>query len=372
MLAVHTFARRRRFSLVALLTLVVSILLHLALLRSVTRGEAERATLLPTTPVIVQLQPAPAAEAAPPKPAPKPKPKPRTVRKARPVPPPPPAPKVVAESEPAASTSSDDPVPADPASDSNAIAATSGPAADTAPAQQAEPAEPAPQAKPAPAAHALPPPSALLNYSVHAKRSDGDYQGSGSIRFTRNEDSYSVEGEIKLLFMSLLTFQSSGQIESQGLAPVLYTEKRFRKSATNTHFQRDPQLVSFSASTISYARSGMEQDRASIVWQLAALGRGDAAQLAPGAELAVFVAGTRDGDTWHLQVTGEEEIQAAGQTLRAVHVLRQPRPGSYDQKLDIWLAPGLQWYPVKLRFTEANGDVLDLSLNDAQQTPNGN
>jgi len=47
----------------------------------------------------------------------------------------------------------------------------------------------------------------------------------------------------------------------------------------------------------------------------------------------------------------------------AWHVMRAPRAGSYDKKLDIWLAPQQQWYPVRLRETETNGDYLDMSLS---------
>ena len=43
--------------------------------------------------------------------------------------------------------------------------------------------------------------------------------------------------------------------------------------------------------------------------------------------------------------------------------MRIPRQGSYDQKLDIWLAPQQGWYPVKLRYTETNGDYLDMALS---------
>jgi hypothetical protein len=50
----------------------------------------------------------------------------------------------------------------------------------------------------------------------------------------------------------------------------------------------------------------------------------------------------------------------------AWHVVRIPRPGSYDQKIDIWLAPQQGWYPVKIRYTETNGDFLDMSLSNVQ------
>lgn len=373
MLGLSSSPRRRRFSLLALPTLAVSLLLHLALLRSVASwdvGKDVKDAFLAAKPVVIQLQAA--QESAKPAQAPPAARKRRTPVK-RKAPKPSPAPEVASpspaiETSPLADAGSNAISNADTAPAAQAL----GQPADTPAAEQLPPAKPESESTSPTPTRASPPPSALLSYSVQAKRSEGNVEGTGSIRFTRNQDSYRVDGEVKALFMSLLNFQSEGQIEPQGLAPVIYTEKRFRKSATNTHFQRERQVVSFSASTTSYPRTGMEQDRASIVWQLAALGRGDAAQLAPGAELDIFVAGIRDGDVWHLQVVGEEDMQVAGQSVRALHVLRQPRAGSYDQKLDIWLAPALQWYPVKLRFTEANGDVLDLTLNDLQQAPVGN
>jgi hypothetical protein len=46
----------------------------------------------------------------------------------------------------------------------------------------------------------------------------------------------------------------------------------------------------------------------------------------------------------------------------AVHVMRAPPPGSRDQSLDIWLAPGHEWYPVKLRFTDNDRDYVEQTL----------
>lgn len=76
----------------------------------------------------------------------------------------------------------------------------------------------------------------------------------------------------------------------------------------------------------------------------------------------------RDGEVWNIQVIGEEEIEVGIGKLRAWHVTRTPRQGSYEQKLDIWLAPEQNWYPVRLRFTEVNGDYLDMSLSSITTT----
>lgn len=212
-----------------------------------------------------------------------------------------------------------------------------------------------------------PPPPAELEYDVQALVKGLTYHGTGKIGWQAAGGSYTVTGKAKVAFFTVLDFRSEGAIDASGIAPVLYTEKSRSKAETNTHFHRERNLISFSASTTSYPRQGGEQDRASIVWQLAAIGRADREKFAPGAELEIFVAGVRDGEMWRIRVIGEEEIETGGEKKTAWHVMRMPRAGSYERKLDIWLAPQQEWYPVKLRFTETNGDYLDMSLSNVVQ-----
>ncbi len=209
------------------------------------------------------------------------------------------------------------------------------------------------------------PPSASLKYDIQKIPKEGaPTYGSGTISWHTDGRHYTVDGDFGVLFITALRFRSSGSITDIGIVPELYSEKRFRRSETNTHFQRDPAIISFSASTKSYPRTGGEQDRASIIWQLAGIGRGDTEKFVAGASIDLFVAGTRDAETWHILVLGQEDIMVDGVSISAWHVARAPRRGSYDQKLDIWLAPQLNWYPVRLRYTEANGDYLDMSLSN--------
>lgn len=219
-------------------------------------------------------------------------------------------------------------------------------------------------AEPAPAPFkVIPPPSAELKYDVQALREGQTVYGHGKLSWQSEGNRYTASGEAGILFFSVLTFKSEGEIDDFGVAPVVYNEKRFRKAATNTHFHRERNTISFSASTASYPRSGGEQDRATVIWQLVGIGRGDNARFSAGAEIELFVAGVRDAEVWRIQVVGEEEIAVGGGTMIAWHVSRAPRAGSYDQRIDIWLAPQQEWYPVKVRYTETNGDYLDMSLS---------
>ncbi|HVL75729.1 MAG TPA: DUF3108 domain-containing protein, partial [Noviherbaspirillum sp.] len=163
--------------------------------------------------------------------------------------------------------------------------------------------------------------------------------------------------------ITVLNFSSEGVINEYGVAPVLYSEKPWRRAMTNTHFQHDRQRISFSASTASYPYHGGEQDRASVLWQLAGIGRAAPERFEAGGELELIVAGTRDASPWRIQIIGLEEIDTALGKMTAWHLARERRSGSYDQRIDVWLAPDRHWYPVHVRYTQANGDSLDLSLS---------
>lgn len=212
------------------------------------------------------------------------------------------------------------------------------------------------------------PPSALLKYDVLALRQGQTVHGHGQIAWQSDGYRYSVDGEAGILFFNVFRFNSKGLVDESGISPEIYAEKRLRKAETNTHFHRERKLISFSASTRSYPRQGGEQDRASIIWQLAGMGRGGGDSFAPGADIQLFVAGVRDAEIWVIRVLGEEDIETAAGKTRAWHLVRQPREGSYDQKIDIWLSPEQQWYPVKIRYTETNGEYLEMSLSELVST----
>lgn len=342
--------------------LVASILMHV-----VAFNWAEGRLGMPSwqtskeTVMTTELYSAPVPVALPPKPvvAP-PKPKPKRAKPRRAAPPPP---VVEAAASPTALTQS---VP----DTTDAKVDDAGKQVDSASAgiEQDKP-DPTPQEPAAVTYKFSPPPSAELSYDVEALQKGQTWHGSGVLRWEAANDSYTatIEAGMTIIFkITALNSKSEGKINDLGLAPVLYSEKPWRKSMTNTHFQHENHKISFSASESVYPYSGGEQDRASIIWQLAGIGRGGGTQFAPGTEFDLTVAGPRDADRWHFRVMGEEQVDAPGGKLSAWHVRRVPNPGTYDKTIDIWLAPQLEWYPVKVRHTEANGDYIDLALTKAE------
>jgi hypothetical protein len=294
------------------------------------------------------------------KPPPKPRPKPPAPHASPPAPPPPPAniaPVAVPEQlspAPLVTGNQGDWQTGAPGNGGDSGAGTN---ADSAPSLAAV------ATSPAPAHGADAPPSVTLKYDVQGLRDGQNVYGSGKIAWRNQDGHYRIDGSASVLFFTLLQFSSDGELDDFGVSPTLYTEKRFHKTATDTRFEHARNTITFSASDNRYPRPGDAQDRASIIWQLAAIGRGNPAAFFTGADFTMFVAGVRDAEPWRIVVSGQDDVEAGGDAASAWHLVRMPQPGSYDQKIDIWLAPQQQWYPVKIRYTETDGDYLEMSLS---------
>lgn len=323
-------------------------------------------------PVAVALLPPPAPVAAaapepplpPPRPKPRPKARPKTIAPQQASVPSPATPPVAPPADTVAGPALADAAPPETAPEPTPAAADSTAATTSAEAPpQTASAAATPERESFPRYQVRPPPSVDIRYEVRALRQGKEVYGNGRIVWHADGQRYRIDGEAGVLFFTVLRFQSQGGFDDFGVAPQSYVEKRMRKDESVTHFEPSPGSIRFSSSTASYPRNGGEQDRASIVWQLASIGLGDPAQYAPGAQLRVFVAGIRNAEPWLIQVIGQEQIDTPAGAMQAWHVSRVPRPGSRDQKLDIWLAPGHSWYPVRLRFTEASGEYLDLAVS---------
>lgn len=210
-------------------------------------------------------------------------------------------------------------------------------------------------------------PAAELQYSIKARQSGIPLSGSATVRWQHDEHSYRILTETRAsLFGKILDANSEGSLDEYGLAPDKFTEKRFGKPATVSHFDRSARQISFTASEARYPIKGGEQDRTSAVWQLIAQARANSLRFKAGSEWNMFVAGRRDAEPWNFKVLGSESLNTPLGELQAWHISKAPPPDSKGQQLDIWLAPALEWYPVRLKFTDADGEYVDQILDSVQ------
>ena len=273
-----------------------------------------------------------------------------------------------------------------PASEAPPGPVTPAPPAAGAPAITAPAPAPAVAEVPAPAP-APPPPAveqarryktnapASAQFDLHVDRRDADgtkWQGVASMAWDNQGATYQLKLEVGLSMLitriNLLVLTSEGLIDGTGIVPVTATEKRKGRAQTATHFNRDSKLITFSATTATAPWQEGAQDKASVPFQLAAIGRADVNQLA--GNIDILVGEEKEATVFRFQLVGEEELDTRMGRLVTWHVRRPPKPGTYSSQLDIWLAPSMQWYPVQIRNTEASGalttqTVTKISVNDA-------
>lgn len=207
------------------------------------------------------------------------------------------------------------------------------------------------------------PPAAELSYTITAFKEGRKLEGYGNISWQPGTTQYVIRGEAGVLFFNVLSYKSTGNVDGFGIAPELYVEKRLAKPETNTHFHRERKQITFSASTNSYPLKGGEQDQASVIWQIASLGRGDSAKIVPGLAFELFVASTRKAADWRVYVNGKETIEVAGVSMEAWHLTLIPTERNFEQQFEVWLAPDKEWYPVRLHYAGNSGSYLDMRLS---------
>ena len=213
------------------------------------------------------------------------------------------------------------------------------------------------------------PPSATLVYKLDARQKGIALGGSGTVVWRAGAGKYSIDSSWKASFLGrILENRSEGAIDAYGLAPSRFVEKRFRKSATVASFDRAARVIGFDRERLTYPILGGEQDRSSAQWQLAAIARAAPEKFTPGSEWKFFVAGRRDAEEWTFKVVRRDTIKTGLGSMQALHLVKSPPADSKAQRVDIWLAPGLDWYPVKLRISEEEGEYIEQVITSIDKT----
>ena len=204
------------------------------------------------------------------------------------------------------------------------------------------------------------PPSADITLDVARTDANGTkWSGDALLSWRVTPSGYrvKVEAGIRVVFahVNLLTLTSEGTVGDEGFVPTLMTEKRRGRAMTATHFNRQDGTLTFSASSLKYPLVPGAQDKASVPLQLTAIARGDSKQLS--GNIDILVGEDRDASVFTFTVAGQEQIDTPLGRIATWHFVRPPKPGSYNSRLELWLAPGYGWYPVQIRNVESSGAV---------------
>lgn len=200
------------------------------------------------------------------------------------------------------------------------------------------------------------PASMQLRYQVTTQVKRQTRLGTSELTWRHDGSSYEARFETAAPSFRPRVQHSAGSIGSQGLEPARFGDRHRGEQAA--HFDREGQRVVFSNNRPAAPLAPGAQDRLSILLQLAALVAGTPDRFPAGATVVVQTATTREAGPWVFTVDGPEHLQLPGGELGTVKLTRPPR-GEFDQRLEVWLAPGQAYVPVRLRLTQPNGDWAD-------------
>jgi hypothetical protein len=200
------------------------------------------------------------------------------------------------------------------------------------------------------------PPSTRMKYEVLATYRGLPLQGEGELSWRHDGKEYELQLEVRSPLLGSRRQRSVGRLTEQGLEPLHFWDKS--RSEQAAHFDREGGRVTFSNNKPDVPLAAGAQDRLSVVLQLAALVAAQPASYPAGTQIAIPTASVSDAETWIFAVEGEEDLQLPGGTVRALKLQRLPRR-EYDQKVELWLAPRMDYAPVRIRLTSPNGDTVD-------------
>ena len=270
----------------------------------------------------------------------------------------------IADEMPAPVAATPEPTPATDAVDAPPTAADAAPA-DTSP----------PNPLPIPAASAAAPPlpvttsvtsvklpaSAVLRYEMTGSAKGLTYHAKAELGWLNEGDHYDARMTVSALFLGSRSMASVGQLGTGGLAPTRFSDKT--RSEVAAHFEPDKGLITFSANTPPAPWVPGAQDRVSVFFQISGFIAASPNDFPAGTTVVMYTTGPRSADTWTFTVVGEELLYLPYGNVKAIKLQRKPQR-DYDQMVEIWLAPSLDYLPVRNKITQSNGDFIDQQLTE--------
>lgn len=208
------------------------------------------------------------------------------------------------------------------------------------------------------------PGSVRLKYNVKMEYRGVPLSFGGELLWLQDGKTYDARMEISLGLLGSVVQTSKGQLGEHGLEPSRFSDKR--RSEVAAHFERSRGVVVFSANTPDAPLLPGAQDQLSMLIQLASMIGGAPGKFAEGMDIPMQSIGPRSSESWTFTVGKSETLTLPGGPVKALK-LNRPSVNEFGQRAEIWLAPEMAYMPVRIRLTEANGDVADQMWVASQQ-----
>ena len=204
----------------------------------------------------------------------------------------------------------------------------------------------------------------FLKYQVLGMSKQMNYSAWAEFSWQHDGQRYDSKLEVGAFLLGSRSQTSQGTLGAEGLMPQRFGDK-FRTEVAS-HFQRDKGVISFSNNAPEVPLLKGAQDRLSVVMQIAALLSAEPERYPVGTMLSFQTVATRDAEVWLFLVEKSETLQLPYGDVPTIKINRKPRK-EFDQTIELWFAPSIDYLPVRLRVTNANGDFVDQQLRKVEK-----
>jgi len=206
------------------------------------------------------------------------------------------------------------------------------------------------------------PPSAHLEFEAKGSGKGFQYSAKAQLSFKTDGLTYQARQEVSAFLVGSRSQTSTGRITPHGLSPQRFGDKA--RSERAAHVDVDKGQITYSGNDEPQGASAGVQDRLSIFLQLSSMIAAGPERYPPGTLIHINVTSARTTDIWTFAVDGPETLDLPAGSRQTIRLTRQPRK-RYDQVAHLWVDPAMQYLPVRIRISQANGDFADLQLQSA-------
>jgi hypothetical protein len=197
---------------------------------------------------------------------------------------------------------------------------------------------------------------AIAQYDIKGEINGFAYFANGELRWHHNGNIYDAQLRISHFLLGSRTQNSSGTLSANGLEPHRFSDKV--RTEVVAKLDHAAQRVTFAADGSHIDLEPGAQDQLSIFLQLGALLAGMPERHIAGDRLTFQAIGARSAEYWTFEIGSLQPLHLPGGTFSAIPLKRILSDPNTTQ-VEVWLAPSLDYLPVRIRLFQANGDFVE-------------
>lgn len=203
--------------------------------------------------------------------------------------------------------------------------------------------------------------SSLWRYQVTAESKGRNFFANATLQWKLDQDTYNAHAVVSALLLGQRSQTSEGTMTSLGLTPSQFTDISRRNRRIQFDWQK--RQAFHKDAVIANGMPDGTQDRLSVIVQLTVQLMNAPVQPKLYQEWEMPVMGFSGLESWTFVYLGQALQDLPAGKFITWHLQRKPQP---DDKrgvtVDLWLAPAQYFVPVRIRYTEPNGDFVDQKL----------